>query len=332
MHCPPVKDLQVPPKGKSGWPWTEGTSQVHGWVERVEKCPRISIVTPSFNQGQFIEGTIRSVLLQGYPNLEYIIIDGGSKDGSVEIIKRYEPWVSYWVSEPDRGQSHALNKGFARSTGQVMGYLNSDDMLTPGALWKIASVFREGAHWVTARARVIDASDSAGTELRPVCRNGWAFWLTGFNWIPQPATFWSRKAFSECGEFREDLQFIMDYDYWIRLSLAGYRLSLLRDVLAYCRTHSQAKGTTMAHLVHEEGLRICSEYCSRLSPLQKRLLRYANMFKEAFRNLSDLPQAGKGRARGPGRRWLELAGTIARCPRLLTEPLLWKQLARRARA
>ena len=97
-----------------------------------EAWPRISIVTPSFNQGQFIEETIRSILLQGYPNLEYIIIDGGSTDESVEIIKKYEPWLTYWVSEKDRGQAHAINKGLERCTGEILAYINSDDYYYPG--------------------------------------------------------------------------------------------------------------------------------------------------------------------------------------------------------
>ena len=96
--------------------------------------PRISIVTPSYNQGQFIEQTIRSVLLQNYPNLEYIIIDGGSTDNTVETIEKYEQYITYWVSEPDRGQSHAINKGFARCTGEIMAWLNSDDLYLPSAL------------------------------------------------------------------------------------------------------------------------------------------------------------------------------------------------------
>src|ERR1700738_1526878 len=110
----------------TGWPWTTETPRLPAVRPDGSRWPRITIVTPSFNQGQFIEETIRSVLLQGYPNLEYIIIDGGSTDNTVEIIKKYEPWIACWVSEKDRGQSDALNKGFARATGQILAWLCSD--------------------------------------------------------------------------------------------------------------------------------------------------------------------------------------------------------------
>jgi glycosyltransferase involved in cell wall biosynthesis len=125
--------LPSPPLDKTGWPWTiETNPQVY---VSSRTYPRISIVTPSYNQAQFIEETIRSILLQNYPNLEYIIIDGGSTDETVEILKKYEPWLTYWVSEPDRGQSHALNKGIERATGEWIGWQNSDDVYLEQALW-----------------------------------------------------------------------------------------------------------------------------------------------------------------------------------------------------
>jgi glycosyltransferase involved in cell wall biosynthesis len=132
-------ELPPPPAGKTGWPWTEETPALPAARSDGSAWPRITIVTPSYNQGQFIEETIRSVILQGYHDLEYIIIDGGSRDQSVEIIKQYEPWLTYWVSEQDRGQSHAINKGFDRSTGLILGWLNSDDVLLPNALATVAA-------------------------------------------------------------------------------------------------------------------------------------------------------------------------------------------------
>ena len=121
MRCPTINELPSPPPGKRGWPWTEDSPQLPDTMPDGSPWPKISIVTPSLNQGPFIEETIRSVLLQGYPNLEYIIMDGGSTDESIEIIKKYEPWLAYWESEPDRGQSHAINKGFQRASGDSNG-------------------------------------------------------------------------------------------------------------------------------------------------------------------------------------------------------------------
>src|ERR1700692_4825128 len=125
MNCPGIAELPLPPIGRAGWPWTENcTLPDHN--QEYASWPRISIVTPSYNQGQFLEETIRSVLLQGYPNLEYFVIDGGSEDRSVEIIKQYQPWITYWVSERDRGQTDAINKGLGLSRGDIFNWLNSD--------------------------------------------------------------------------------------------------------------------------------------------------------------------------------------------------------------
>src|SRR5262245_3501398 len=109
MQCPTLADLPPPPPGKTGWPWTEESRRSANQTAGGRPWPRISVVTPSFNQGDFIQETIRSILLQGYPNLEYLIFDGGSTDNTVEIIKKYSPWLTYWVSEPDGGQSEAIN-------------------------------------------------------------------------------------------------------------------------------------------------------------------------------------------------------------------------------
>ena len=131
--------IPLSPIDKTGWPWNEETDP--SVYDSSIQWPRITIVTPTYNQGQFIEETIRSILLQNYPNLEYIIMDGGSTDDTVEIIKKYEPWISYWVSEKDKGQSDAINKGSARATGEIFNWINSDDCLTKGALKLVAGRF-----------------------------------------------------------------------------------------------------------------------------------------------------------------------------------------------
>ena len=139
------EDLPKPPPDKSGWPWTSGSDQSAEKRPDNADWPRISIVMPSYNQAGYIEETIRSVLLQGYPNLEFIIMDGGSTDGSVEIIKKYGPWLTYWVSESDHGQTHALNTGMRHCTGEVFNWLNSDDYYEPGVLAEVGAAFSRDA-------------------------------------------------------------------------------------------------------------------------------------------------------------------------------------------
>src|SRR5678816_3341009 len=143
MNVYSIDDLPRPGPGRSGWPWTEAPPPLPPTGPNGQPWPRISIVTPSFNQAQYLEETIRSVLLQGYPNLEYFVYDGGSTDGSVEILRRYEPFLQGWVSERDKGQSDAINKGFARCTGEVVNWLCSDDILLPGALLHVGQAFVE---------------------------------------------------------------------------------------------------------------------------------------------------------------------------------------------
>ena len=141
MRCPSLKDLPAPPAGKTGWPWTEETPFPSDENPQGFVWPKISIVTPNYNFGDFIEETIRSVLLQGYPDLEFIIIDGGSSDNSVEIIKKYAPWIAYWSSEPDECQAAAINKGIKHCTGQIFNWICSDDILFKMALRTVGEAF-----------------------------------------------------------------------------------------------------------------------------------------------------------------------------------------------
>ncbi|MFN8559230.1 MAG: glycosyltransferase family 2 protein [Dehalococcoidia bacterium] len=180
---------------------------------------KISIVTPSYNQAEFLEATLLSVLNQGYPNLEYIVIDGGSSDGSVEILERYRPRLSYLVSERDKGQTDALIKGFARATGDVLAWLNSDDLYEPWTLRQVAAFFtrRPAARFVFGDARWVDR---AGRFLRPkreIPFNRF-LWLHSYNYIPQPSTFWRRNLYQQVGGLDPAFDLAMDADLWARFS------------------------------------------------------------------------------------------------------------------
>ena len=172
MYSPPLKNLPNAPPEKKGWPWIPEISQLKSSLSNARLWPKISIVTPSFNQVQFLEETIRSVLLQGYPNLEYIIIDGGSTDGSIDIIKKYSRWLRYWVSEPDSGQSNAINKGFAKASGEIFGYLNSDDLYEPNALKIISSYFMNNSacNLLAGECTVFDDHGSSSLPIKAAFR------------------------------------------------------------------------------------------------------------------------------------------------------------------
>ncbi|MBW2154216.1 MAG: glycosyltransferase [Deltaproteobacteria bacterium] len=241
-------DFPSPPKGKKGWPWENLSEPLPETMPDGKPWPRISIVTPSYNQGRFIEKTIRSVLLQGYPNLEYIIIDGGSNDESVDIIKKYEPWLSYWVSEPDRGQAHAINKGLNRATGEIFHWLNSDDQLLPGALAEVARAIRrepDAIGWVGGSV-CMDTADKVLDILLPknLDAEGLSDWLN--NSIYQPGFFALTRAVLDSGGVEESLHYVFDVDLWLRLCKRG-RFSLINKELARVLIHPDAKTQAQAH-------------------------------------------------------------------------------------
>jgi glycosyltransferase involved in cell wall biosynthesis len=243
--------------------------------------PRISIVTPTLNQGQFIEETIRSVLLQGYPDLEYIIIDGGSTDNSVDIIKKYESWLTYWISEPDHGQSHAINKGFKRASGEIMAWLNSDDIYTPGALHAVADAvnrFRgqDGPWngWLIGHCLYQNLIENRVEEVSPSQPPDDA--VTLLKWrCPQRSTFWSRSCWELIGGLPEDLHFSFDTEFFLRLVFANFRLALLPDVLAVGRIHKDCKTLSQAEAWGPEVLVMYDRLAEFLPPLDRRHVRNA---------------------------------------------------------
>jgi len=205
-----------------------------------EVLPKISIITPSFNQGRYLERTILSVLNQGYPNLEYIIIDGGSTDESVQIIKKYEKYIAYWVSEKDNGQAHALNKGFKLATGELVGWQNADDIYLPNALQKVALAYqRTGADVIFGNIYLIDVKDNIIKELRYVPFN--LDHLIYYDWnLSSQAVFWRYELFNRVG-FLKNYPVLFDWDWFVRVGLNSQKFSFVREFLGCYRLHPESK-------------------------------------------------------------------------------------------
>jgi len=212
----------------------------------MQKLPKISIITPSYNQGLFLEETIQSVLNQNYPNLEYIIIDGGSSDNSIEIIKKYEKHLSYWVSEKDRGQTHAVNKGLEKATGEIIGWINSDDVYVKGAFKAVAKAFHEHPDAILVHGNRIMIDENSDVS-------GWT-WLSpfnpeksGFN-VCSETTFWRASVNKR---LKEDLRFAMDLEFFCRLYKKGAFVKL-RNYIGCFRCYGNNKSATLAHICVEE--------------------------------------------------------------------------------
>ena len=237
--------LPGPPPNQKGWPWYEGPDPLPKFMPDGRPWPKISIITPSFNQGQFLEETIRSVLLQGYPNLEYIIIDGASSDNSVAIIKKYEPWITSWVSEKDRGQSYAINKGFAMATGEIYAWLNSDDVYLPDTFLTVAHEFSlpdKDFDVLVGNGQKVDLDGRIIFAPQPF-NLGFEYFLDwGENQFSQPSCFFTKEAWQSCGPIREDLYSALDLDLWLRMS-KKFSFKKIDHLLAYAKAHDLAKTT-----------------------------------------------------------------------------------------
>ena len=190
-----------------------------------------------------MEETIRSVLLQGYPDLEYIIIDGGSTDESVGIIRKYEPWITYWVSEPDAGQTDAVNKGISKGSGDVLAWLNSDDVYCPEALRRVGRYVATSPHvdLIYGDCEMIDGSGRVYDRFN--VRSGDLFRLLKENFIAQPSAFWTRRAWEKTGGLDENLHYVMDYDLWLRMFVGGMTPVYIPTVLSRFRYHDASKST-----------------------------------------------------------------------------------------
>ncbi len=254
---------------------------------------KISVVTPSFNQGNFIERTIQSVLGQNYPRLEYLVMDGGSSDGTLEILQQYQAHLR-WVSEPDGGQAAAINKGFRQATGDIVCWLNADDEFMPGALLQVADYFSQHpeAKLVYGNAETIDQAGRSYGRRGNVKATNFTELVSQGDFIVQPAAFWRAELLAEVGLLDESLRYCLDYEYWLRVA-QKYPLHYLPVSLARERFHPQAKTTQASLRRMQEIEAVAQRYGSPTIPRRFRAERTATYLAETLHQarLGCWPQA-----------------------------------------
>ncbi len=274
--------------------------------------PRVSIITPSYNQAQFLEETVLSVISQDYPHIEYIVIDGGSSDGSVDIIRKYENRLAYWVSEPDRGQAHAINKGWRRATGDIVAYLNADDVYTPDAITAAvrALLANPEACMVYSDALFINEHGKIRKKYKAVPFDIHRTIESNDGFIPQATAFIRGYALDSIGLLDEGLHMVMDYDLWVRLGLR-YPVTFLPGVyLAKVREHSSAKSTAAVDRFPIERRQVLNKVFSRNDlPVSIRDLRL-----KAYGHVAFMQAILAGRSGQPDRILSPLLHAMAGCP------------------
>jgi GDP-D-mannose 3',5'-epimerase len=261
-------------KEKLGWQPQEklenGIRKSFAWIniqveEKMKKFPKISIITPTYNQANYIERTIKSILDQDYPNIEYIVMDGGSKDGTVEILKKYSDRI-IWKSEKDKGQADAINKGLKIATGDICAYINSDDVYEPGAFKKVAAFFTDNPsmRWVYGKCRIINEDDQEirkfVTWYKNISLANYSYKkLLVENFISQPATFWKRDLHKELGLFDENEYHVMDYEFWLRVG-SKYPAGVIKDYVSNFRFYSNSKSGLQTRERFQDELRVARAY------------------------------------------------------------------------
>ena len=237
---------------------------------------KFSIIIPSYNQGHFIEKTLLSILDQRFPETEIIVIDGGSTDDTVEVLKRYDDDIHFWASEKDNGQSHAVNKGLQHAKGDIIGWINSDDIYIGNAIEQARQFFTESpaTDIVFANYYFIDENDNIIQKRREIPFDFYTYLWTEDCYHANCAGFFRKRVFDKCGGLREDLQYTMDLEFYLRASANGFKFSQLNRYWGAFRAHQDSKTTSHKNMSSQqaEGQKIFSEYNPQAVPPIKRLL------------------------------------------------------------
>ncbi len=286
--------------------------------------PLVSIITPSYNQAEYLEDTIRSVLVQEYPNLEYIIVDGGSNDGSVEIIEKYANQISWWVSESDDGQADAINKGFHRARGEVVAWLNSDDLYLPGAIFEAATALQTDRDLGMVFGDAITI-DPGGKPLNKLIFGDWGLAeLMRFCIICQPSVFMRRSVLEQAGFLNENFHYMLDHHLWLRIASIG-RIEHASNYWAAARYHPAAKNVSLAPRFSLETYRVLEwmkeqpDFKPRLKTDRRRITGGAHRLAARYyldgrQNWKALNTYGKALAYWPGyaiKHWHRMAFAAA---------------------
>lgn len=286
-------EIPAPPAGSSNsWPW-QAASEIPA---DIPSAPLISVIIPSFNQGQFIEETLRSLILQNYERLEIIVIDGGSTDNTSDVIRKYEPWLKYWVSEKDLGQANAINKGLAVSRGEIVKWLNSDDLLLPGALHELAKNYVDNPNcfFVSPVEHFLSGSNKRrifepkNVNLRDLVE----FWSGRMAWN-DPGTFYTRKVLATVGVIDENYRYSFDYDFVLRVR-KRFEPVYVKKPLAAFRVHADSKTVSEGERFIFETTKVSQQYWAELGNIDERgFQKYfaVAMFRNGVSNLLRKPAA-----------------------------------------
>jgi len=257
-------DLPPPPAGKSGWPWDAPPRRI------IDSGPKISIIIPSLNQGRFIEETIRSIVLQRWPNLELIVIDAASRDETVDVIRKYEPWITYWISERDSGQAEAINKGLAKATGDIVAWFNADDFFADGIFAAVAEAWSRNPDGIYAAPVVNFYERGRETLIRPrglTLDNVVQYWTKRSLWH-DPGLFWSRAVIDAAGGPDTSLHYSHDFDYFCR-ALQHASVEYVDHIAAGFRLHRDSKTMSQTEKMMAETAAVSRRYWHLVKDLDR---------------------------------------------------------------